>query len=596
MSNEIKTYLIEDHRVSGITDEILVGVKKSVSTSTMNKYVLESNSKTSAMFNIKVPSENTLVDRNIRINGTLQLNVALQTQAAAVQIAEFPSSFPLNTAINNCIVGINNTKVNAATQDISEVLKKQYSQKFLSEHVQTTPSYVDKYFGNVDQAGSDTSAGTYMGGILQAEKDSDTVGRADSKYTYKLVPDAGNVAPYNVDIVANAVDGTVKLPASPNGQGAVPQNYTLYVTMDVSEPLLGVPCFEMKSEEAAFVGVNQIDITLLFNDFSRVMYCNQATRLAIGTNKWLVGGTGANSDVFLTADSAVNVNYLSLHASDYAKMSVKNVIPYNEYVNNKTPFLKSTTFAGGNPQFQTLGTQIQMRQIPDKIYITVTPQYSEKVANASNHISYPIKNVKINFNNRMNLLGELDQSDLYVLSRRNGNHQIYSEFCGTSRSGNGEVYQSLGSIVVIDPVRDLSLDDYLSSGSIGSFTFQVDLTCDDIDPAKSKLANMTRLQVNVISSYGGVMVTQQGSSSTMSGLLTKVLVLDTKLDGKAIGDYESVEKLTGGNLGRGLTSFRDILKKSGKLSSAVKAIQSDAKDISGGKYSISGGSKLSKYY
>jgi len=596
MSNEIKTYLIEDHRVSGITDEILVGVKKSVSTSTMNKYVLESNSKTSAMFNIKVPSENTLVDRNIRINATLQLNVALQTQAAAVQIAAFPSSFPLNTAINNCIVGINNTKVNAATQDISEVLKKQYSQKFLSEHVQTTPSYVDKYFGNVDQAGSDTSAGTYMGGILQAEKDSDTVGRADSKYTYKLVPDAGNVAPYNVDIEANAVDGTVKLPASPNGQGAVPQNYTLYVTMDVSEPLLGVPCFEMKSEEAAFVGVNQIDITLLFNDFSRVMYCNQATRLAIGTNKWLVGGTGVNSDVFLTADSAVNVNYLSLHASDYAKMSVKNIIPYNEYVNNKTPFLKSTTFAGGNPQFQTLGTQIQMRQIPDKIYITVTPQYSEKVANASNHISYPIKNVKINFNNRMNLLGELDQSDLYVLSRRNGNHQIYSEFCGTSRSGNGEVYQSLGSIVVIDPVRDLSLDDYLSSGSIGSFTFQVDLTCDDIDPAKSKLANMTRLQVNVISSYGGILITQQGSSSTMSGLLTKVLVLDTKLDGKAIGDYESVEKLTGGNVSKGLTSFRDILKKSGKLSSAVKAIQSDAKDISGGRYNLSAGSKLSKYY
>ena len=100
---------------------------------------------------------------------------------------------------------------------------------------------------------------------------------------------------------------------------------------------------------------------------------------------------------------------------------------------------------------------------------------------------------------------------------------------------------------MIDPVRDLSLDDYLSSGSIGSFTFQVDITCDDIDPAKSKLANMTRLQVNVISSYSGVMVTQQGSSSTMSGLLTKVLVLDTKLEGKAAGDYESVEKLTGGN-------------------------------------------------
>ena len=80
----------------------------------------------------------------------------------------------------------------------------------------------------------------------------------------------------------------------------------------------------------------------------------------------------------------------------------------------------------------------------------------------------------------------------------------------------------------------------------------------------------------------------------MSGLLTKVVVLDTKLDGKAIGDYESVEKLTGGNLGRGLTSFRDILKKSGKLSSAVS--KSDAKDVSGGRYNLSAGSKLSKYY
>ena len=90
------------------------------------------------MFNIKVPSENTLVDRNIRINATLQLNVTLKKMDSEFHISAVPSSFPLNTAINDCIVGINNKKLNAATQDISEVLKKQYSQKFLSENIQTT--------------------------------------------------------------------------------------------------------------------------------------------------------------------------------------------------------------------------------------------------------------------------------------------------------------------------------------------------------------------------------------------------------------------------------------------------------------------------
>ena len=130
MSNEIKTYLIEDHHVSGITDEILVGVKKSVSTSTIQKYKQESNSKSSALFNIKVPSENTLVDRNIRINTTLQLKVQLRTGAAPVPIVVVPASFPLVTGLNNVIVGINNTEVDCASQDITEIQKKTIFPKF----------------------------------------------------------------------------------------------------------------------------------------------------------------------------------------------------------------------------------------------------------------------------------------------------------------------------------------------------------------------------------------------------------------------------------------------------------------------------------
>ena len=62
------------------------------------------------------------------------------------------------------------------------------------------------------------------------------------------------------------------------------------------------------------------------------------------------------------------------------------------------------------------------------------------------------------------------------MSRRNGSQQSWSEFRGVVRNGNGETYNSLGSIIVIDPCRDLSLSDMLSSSSLGQFGFQAIVT------------------------------------------------------------------------------------------------------------------------
>ena len=585
MSSEIKTYLIEDHRVSGITDEILVGVKKSVSTSNIQKYKQISNSTTSTLFNITVPSENTLVDRHIKISGTIQLRVKLLTQQAVVPIVCVPSSFPLNTALNNVVATINNTTVKCSSQDVSEIIKKQYSQRFLSQHVQTTPSYVDKYFGSVDQAAQDNKPGSYMSGILMAEKDSDTIGRADSKIKLSLVPDNSNV--YYTVALTN-VNGVLTLPATSGTQGVGVGTYYLNISLPVSEPILGLPCFELKSEEACFVGVNAMEINLLYNDFSRVFYVNEAMKTAMGNNKFEANGN------FLDESCSVVVNYLSLHASDYAKMSVKNVIPYNEFVSYKTPLTRDGTAVANN--FSISSNQVQLRQIPDKIYINVGPTFAAKPIAASNHLSFPIKNIKVSFNNRSNLLAELNQDDLYELSRRNGNHQAYSEFCGKVVDSANKSYIGLGSYLCLDPVRDLSLDDYLSSGSIGTFALQIDVECLPIDTSSAIGINFNNtvlpVQLNIVCSYGGVLITQQGSSATMSGLLTKVLVLESKDQGNAVGDFESVETVKGGNLGNGLTSFRNHLKKTGQMSSKLKALKEEV----GGRYNLSGGtSKLSKY-
>jgi inosine/xanthosine triphosphate pyrophosphatase family protein len=43
-----------------------------------------------------------------------------------------------------------------------------------------------------------------------------------------------------------------------------------------------------------------------------------------------------NSTNFLSDDSKLTMQYLTLHPSDYSKLSPKNVIPYNEFVSYKT--------------------------------------------------------------------------------------------------------------------------------------------------------------------------------------------------------------------------------------------------------------------
>ena len=62
------------------------------------------------------------------------------------------------------------------------------------------------------------------------------------------------------------------------------------------------------------------------------------------------------------------------------------------------------------------------------------------------------------------------------MSRRNGSQQTWSEFRGVVRNKGGTEYVGIGSIIVIVPVRDLGLSDFLSSGSLGQFSFQATVT------------------------------------------------------------------------------------------------------------------------
>ena len=212
---------------------------------------------------------------------------------------------------------------------------------------------------------------------------------------------------------------------------------------------------------------------------------------------------------------------------------------------------------------------ISMRQIPNYIYMVVKPQYNAQKPQFSNHLCFPITNLNITFNNVSGLLTSYTQEDLYQMSRINGSQQTWSEFRGVVRNKGGTEYAGIGSIIVIDPVRDLGLSDFLSSGSLGQFSFQATVTFGNITghtygPGTTAITteNFEACEIATVCNYGGILINDRGSSSTMSGLLTKQAVLESKAGNNPTINYEEINEMTGGNFGKmGLTTMTGLLDK-----------------------------------
>jgi len=207
-----------------------------------------------------------------------------------------------------------------------------------------------------------------------------------------------------------------------------------------------------------------------------------------------------------------------------------------------------------------------MRQIPNYIYMVAKLQYNYQKPQFSNHLCFPISGMNITFNNVSGLLTSYTQEDLYQMSRRNGSMLTWAELRGVIKNKSGTEYAGIGSIIVIDPVRDLGLSDFLSSGSLGQFSFQATVTFSNITghtfgPGTTNITSdqFEAIEIATICNYGGILINDKGSSSTMSGLLTKQAVLEAKAGNNPTINYEEINEMTGGNFGKmGMTTMTGL--------------------------------------
>lgn len=557
-SSEINTYLVTDSRYSNIKSQISIAVKDGPASVICQKYNPNSNSSSSTLWNVNVPSENTLIDRNLKIEGTLSCYYETTVLADDPEFSFYvaPAAFPLNQAIQSASFSINNAKVTVQSADILNVLTKQYHQRFLSHHCQMTPNYVDKYYGSVADAApyvvstdsteteniSFPKPSSYMNGVDGAEKDTDTSGRMDFAHTVTVTFN-------DAEIARDETLGRYTVPSGTAG------TLRVQCSIEVSESIFGLPTVEIKENEANFLSINSLELNLMWNDMRNCFYISVP-------KVWACRPGTPNDSLAVDSNTYLKLRQMSLHASQYAKLSSRNILPYDEYVAHK----KVLTASDDGDIVQS--NVLSFRQIPEKIMVLIRPQYKANNPFHSNNLCYPISKLEITFNNVAGLLSSHNQNDLYVMSRRNGSQQTWNEFIGTCKDHKGTDIRSLGSIIVIDPVRDLGLTDFLSSGSLGQFSFSCNATYDNIlnhtNAAQTAAApsSFQDAELVIIATNAGILITDKGSSSTMSGLLTKTAVLEAKSSGKSTVDYEQVEEMAGGNYAKiGSTVLSGLMGK-----------------------------------
>ena len=281
-------------------------------------------------------------------------------------------------------------------------------------------------------------------------------------------------------------------------------------------------------------------------------------------------GTSSITDVSIEKieSSKLIFQFLSCHPSQ--QLSSRCVVPYYElsrYINSQADAvlaLPAPAFVGSRAVSLTKSyssSTISFNQIPDKLIIFLR----KPVQTCYDSDSFlPITNVNINWNNSSGVCNSFTQADLWKASCEAGSNQTWDEFRGfaykqlavgineatTPGSGAGSLVATCGSVLILNMAQHVNLiEDFYAPGSIGNFTFQIRVTCEnygsvDVTP-----------ELVVATMNSGSFATEKGTSSTYTALLTKEDVLNASQQEPTA--HSDVKRMVGGGF---LDSLKSVFK------------------------------------
>lgn len=526
MSGDFSTVLIKDSTIAGITDKLTYAVQSGASSNTFQKFNAISNGNTSLTFNINVPSENVIVNREVFIKTKIAftlLGTGYSTTAPAIATpligaATALQAFPFNHLVTTATAQINNTSVSTNLQDILPMLLQLASQEELSKYNGMTPTLVDGVFQNTadcyNAAGTAPSQNSPLGDITFSDDNKFFAPRGSFQITQLGF--------------SRRVGGTGAPSANLTVTGPT-DTFRFAYEVEITEPLIGLSPFiygNPKYNNQGLVGVNSINIVLNIDSTMKRFLTSHAaisgvTGILMGQQLELAGD---NSAAF--RDPAILMNFMTPQSKDI--ILSRNVVPYIDLPRYIASVTNPSAIAAGATARLT-SQNIQLNQIPDLFIIAARkPMSSQTIFDFE--FSLAIKSISINFSNTSGLLSSASPEDLYRMSLHNGSNQSWNQFRGLANklivpaagiTGVSNMSTN-GAVLVLSPPYDMSLPDYLTSGSIGSYNFQF-----EIDVFNQTAGSITP-ELVVMTVNSGIFTTIAGSSNIYTGILTKQMVLDAK--------------------------------------------------------------------
>jgi len=491
-SADIQKVMVLDDRLA-VSSEIRYAVNRGAQNMTSATFNAITKSASQITFNVQVPSEQVIIDRRVILRSQVSFRVSGVPQNGEYLVnyglTEAFGSFPLHQLMTTIQATINNNTSAINIRDVLPAIVRMNDVRELQAYNGMTPIAFDTY-----------------------KRYSDAVGATNNPLGSWVNVADNDLLPRGSFIIDSITGNTI-------GDGVAVRNVDITATF--SEPLLLSPfLFANPAHKQGFFGIQNLNITLNVGDTKRFWRTAKAVSSAGQYN-------GASYSVSLTGDGFVSAslifNFLTPHASQ-ALTSPRNVVPYYELPRYITRLSFGAPLAS-DAQTQVSTQTIQLNQIPDALIIMVRkPMASQNWADTETFLK--VNRVVVNWNNNSGILSSATPQDLYRYARENGSTQNWLEFSGKANrnpalpASLSSLYTS-GSMVVLEFGKDIQLvDEFYASGSIGSFSLQLQL-----DIENNSYESLSEAEICLITKNSGVFVSERGASSIFTALLTKADVL-----------------------------------------------------------------------
>ena len=614
MAETFEKILVKDDRLGCITPKVKFQVLKGGQNITCQPFKAISETKASHVYNVTVPSLETIISREVLWQSTVTLKITTTGKAAAdfavnYGVTDALAPFPLHSLVTTMTATINNNTISQNMMDTLPILLRMVDSEEFAKYDCMTPTaldYLAEYKDGVHRMdfqldqNSQGQPCAYMRDATDSQppvantftgtKSTAFVSYPNNSLAFDMNRPAAT-AYYHKPRGAWKLEALYAVDASTNAQ-RVPRvtDTVVYARFKVTEPLLLSPfVFGSGYGKQGFYGIQTMNFNMNINSNA-----GRAWRSAVFEGTKTV-------EVEKFADSQLLFQFLTPHASDM--LDPRNVVPFYEFpvyrTSNNVALQPrpnygraiSTGVIEDAPTVTIASHNIQLSGIPDKLIIFVRKRVADLGCKDTDSYA-TIKGISINFNNQAGLLSSMTQEQLFRNSIQSGlANMSWDEFCGstvsaasgsTTNVGSREPYLGLGArdaspgfqmspttgtILVLNFAEVIQLtEEYYAPGSLGSFNLQLTV---QVQNNQYEVWPENSYELVIIPMNTGVFVNERGTSSTFLSLLTKQDVLDA-LQQQPYSNFE-MRRMVGGGFLDGLKSAVGWVK--GKLPGLRSALE-----------------------